>query len=320
MVNIGYSGIKAIIRKENILIASCIIPVLVAFAGAALGADVGTSASIANSVPVASSAMLNSAVDITLTANETTAVEGIVTISDDNGCSDINNVTATLFRTNVTGGTDAPDDNRSHYSTVCTSSGDCIGGADTTESFSCDFDMLWYSDPTDGGSIYQNTDWTFNATPTDGYGGESDTAQQEVLTLTSIAVLTDSIAFGEIALGADTGAVNQNTTLANHGNENLDVWIKGYGSIDGDGHCMLCTTGNVSVDMLEFDSSPFVYGAGQDLGNLDEELDLDLDRGNDTTPRPEKLIYYGLAFPAGGISGSCSGTIVITAQSDPTKD
>jgi len=308
------------IRKRVLSISLGISILVLLLFTFAYGADVTTTASVANSVPVASGAQLNGGMDMTLIENQSTTVQGTVTVTDSNGCTEIDNVTATLFRTNVAGGSSAPENNRSHYSTLCTSNGDCVGGPDMVETFTCDFDLLWYADATDAGSFYQATDWTFNATPTDGSGGVSDTAQQEVDTLTSIVVLTSSISFGQLALSSDTGALNQNTTLANLGNENLDIQIKGYGIGEGDGYCMACTVGEVDVDMLEFNDVSFTYGFGQDLGSLDEELDLDLDRGNDTISRPEKLVYYGLGFPATGIGGTCSGTIAITAESDPTFD
>jgi len=283
-------------------------------------ADVATSATVTNSLPVASSALLNGGADITLVANQSVTIQGSVTITDANGCAQIENVTSTLFRTNVTGGDGAADNNRSHYSTLCTSNADCAGGPDTTETFTCDFDVAWYADPTDVGSLYNNTNWTFNTTPTDGAGGVSDYDQQILNTLSALAVETGSIAFGTLSLGANTGAVNQNSSLSNHGNEPVDINIKGYGAVEGDGFSMICSSGDLNVDYVQYDTAAFVYGVGQDLQDFDVEVDIDLDRGNETMPKPSDLLYYGLGFPGAGISGNCTGTIVIVAVSDPFLD
>ncbi len=283
--------------------------------------DVTTSAQVSNSLPVASSAELNGGADIVLTANSTRSVVGTVTITDTNGCADIQNVTATLFRTNITGGSGAADNDRNHYSVICTSNSDCSGGSDTTETFTCTFNVHHFADATDIGSLYDTTDWTFNATPADATSeGTSDSANQEIQTLTSVAVATTSISFGTLAVGADTGASNTNTTLYNTGNEPLDFSLRAYGSIDPDGYCMTCTTGNIDVGYLEYASSNFVYGSGTDMQQVDNELDVDLDRGSTGDETPVGYIYYGLGFPASGISGTCSGTIVLTAESDPTTD
>jgi len=290
------------------------------FINLVIGADISTSAEVSNQLPVASSVELNGVSDITLTANLTTLVPATGVITDTNGCDDISSVTATLFRSDLAGGSGAADNGRTHFSTTCASQGDCAGGGDNTETFDCEFNITWYADPTDLGSDHEDTDWTFNMTPQDSEGGVSDSTQQEILTLTSLSVQTGSLAFGLIALGDNTVDVNQNTTLANHGNEALDIIIKGYGSVEGDGYSMVCTSGNVDVSMIEHDTTGFTWGSGVQLTDIDDQVDLDLDRGSDASPRPVKSIYYGLGFPATGISGTCSGTIVLTAESDPTMD
>ena len=80
---------------------------------------VTTQASVGNAAPVASSVAiapgnLNGG-DIALTAKQTTLINITATITDNNGCTDIDAVNATLFRTNISGGSGASDNNRTHY-------------------------------------------------------------------------------------------------------------------------------------------------------------------------------------------------------------
>ena len=277
-----------------------------------------TSASVTNSVPVASSAALPV---ITLTSNTTTNVRGNITITDNNGCEDITSVTSTLFRTNITGGSGAADNNRTHYSATCVSNSDCTaGGSDLTETYNCTFSMTHYADPTDAGSLYAATNWTFNVTPSDGTTGTSDSTVQELNTLTSLSLDTSSVAFGTLALGADTGSSNTNTTIANHGNEGLDVSLTGFGSSAGDNLSMTCTIGTTAINKLEYNNTGFTYGGGIALTNTTTELDLDIAQGSDSTPRPTKDVRYGFGLPSTGVEGSCTGTLTITAVSDPTTD
>jgi hypothetical protein len=287
--------------------------------GILYGDNVVTTADIENNIPTASSAMLNGASDITLDANTTTMVFGSVTIYDVNGCEDIRNVTGTLFRTNVSGGHAAPDDNRSHYSTNCMTF-DCDGPEDFTSDYLCIFYLSHYADPTDAGSIYEGTNWTFNATPSDEEGGVSDTAQQDVESLSSLQVTASSVDFGVIPLGGNTSDVNPNTSIQNTGNEGIDILLSAYGSVPSDGYSMNCTAGAVDAGMMEYASAPFTYGSGTDMSASDTELDIDIPVGTDAEPRPSGTVYYGLAFPLSGIAGRCNGTIVITAQSDPNLD
>jgi len=281
-----------------------------------------TSASITNSVPSASAAALNGGSAITLTSNLTKTIVGTATITDNNGCEDISSVTAVLFRTNVTSGPGASDNNQTHYAATCSSNSDCTaGGSDITETYNCSFSMTWYADPTDVGSNNNATDWTFNVTPSDGSSGVTDSAAQEVNTLTSLFLETSSIAFGSLALGADTGSTNQNTSIANHGNEGLDVSLTGYGATSGDSQSMNCTIGSTAINKLKYNSTTFTFSSGGiALSNTSTELDLDIAQGSDSTRKPTKLTYYGFGFPSTGVGGSCTGTVVITAVSDPTLD
>jgi len=282
--------------------------------------NITISADVFSSLPVASGVLLNAGLDITLTANQTTLVEGTATITDVDGCANIQNVTATLFRANITGGTDAADDNRSHYSVLCTSLGDCAGGPDTTETYTCSYYMTWYADPTDMGALYEDTEWLLNVTPSDALLGTSDWDNAELQVLTAIYVDASSISFGLLTLGGNTSTANHNTTIENQGNEAVDLNIKGYGAMEGDMFCMECTTGNIDVDYLQYETFAFTYGNGQDLTDMDTEIDLDLDRGNETIPRPDETIYYGLGMPAAGVSGNCTGTIVLTSVRDKDLD
>ena len=302
-----------------LLFISAVISIVPKLANAATSSS---SASVTNSVPTASSAQLNGGSAITVTTNASTEVIGAVTITDNNGCEDIVNVTGILFRSNITNGATATNNNRTHYNTTCTLNNDCTaGGSDITGTYNCTFNMEWYADATDAGSAFASTNWTFNVSPSDGTTGNTTAVVEELNTLTSLSLETSSIAFGSLALGADTGATNQNTSIANHGNEGLDVSLTGFASTSGDNLSMTCTVGTTAINKLEYNSTTFTFGSGSiALTNTSTELDLDIQYGNETVLRPTKLVYYGFGFPATGIGGSCTGNVVITATSDPSFD
>lgn len=273
---------------------------------------VDTSAEVVNSPPVASSAVINNGFDVTLTEGTNTSVLGTVIITDNNGCPDILGVNGTFYRSAV--GVTGADDLNNHYSSLCVSNGDCSGSADITETFNCTFELVYYADPTDAGSIYETDEWFFNALPYDNVSGTADNASVEMSTLTALSITT-SIDFGGLALGANTGATNQDTTIINTGNEGIDVSVDGYGTVDGDGLAMNCTIGNISVNYIEYDVSTFTYGGGTQLS--DSASDVDLDIAQRTDGESSELLYWGLGLPSSGLSGTCSGRVQAIAVSDP---
>ena len=285
-----------------------------------------TAVNIGNSLPVASSVTiaagnLNGG-EVELTSNQTTQINITATITDYNGCTDIDSVNATFFRTNITGGSNAADNNRTHYSMDCTvQAGTCTGDSDSAADYDCKVNVTWYADPTDSGSKFAGTNWTVNVTPYDTTGiGTSDSTIYDLKTLTSFNLIDTSINFGSLSLGQNTTTTNQDITLENLGNEGIDISFTGYGATQYDNYSMNCTLGEIPIDYLEYSASSFTYGAGNDLSNSTTELDFDLDRGNDTTTRPQKDSFYGLKIPTEGVGGSCSGNVVITATSDPSLD
>jgi hypothetical protein len=302
--------------RERLILS--LFVVFACLSAAALADDATTNATVTNSAPVASSVLLNGGNSITLTSMTTTEIIGTADIYDANGCSEITSVTAKLYRTGA--GSGGIDDNRNHYSIACTSNGDCAGGGDLVESYTCTFDMYWYADPTDAGSANEGDDWTLEVTPYDAEEGTPDTDIVELNTLTSMILDATSIDFGELGLGEDTGATNQDSPIINTGNEALDIELSGYGAAPLDGLSMVCTTGTVLVGNIEYSTMAFSYSAGTDLSDSAAEVDIDLDRGSDAMQLPETLLYYGLGFPASGIAGTCSGTLVVTAVSDPNID
>jgi len=276
---------------------------------------------IAQTLPVASDVSIDSgAASVTLTEGTTKNVVCTATITDVDGCEEITGVSAVFYRTNVSGGAGAADDNNDHYSISCiVDGGTCTGGEDTDANYTCTFPVYYYADPTDAGS-YEATDWTCQVTPSDGVG--PGTAATDVIEMASLAALDvdNTINYGELALGADTDSSNQQTTVTNRGNVQIDVTLDGYGSSDGDGKSMTCDWGAVVIGNEEYSGSAFTYGAGTDLTDSAFELDLDVtQQTNDVSPST-KEVYWGFGLPESGVYGSCGGTVIFTAVNDIGND
>ncbi len=290
------------------------------FQRAQVRADTASSnASVANVVPIASSVSIDSdAASIILVENATVTVTTTAVVTDNNGCEDIDSVTIVFYKT--TTGYSAANDENNHYATttMVQDTGTCAGSGDTAATYTATTTVWYYADPTDNGSISSTTDWTARVVPSDETAGTADTDSIEMATLTALDVTT-AINYGQLALGADTGTTDTTTTITNTGNEGADVDVDGYGSSDGDGYSMTCTWGTIPIANEKYATSTAVaYASRNVLSDTANEVDIDVAQRTDVATTGE--LYWGFGLPADGVGGSCSGTVVFTAVSDPNLD
>ncbi|MBU0646660.1 hypothetical protein KJ611_04315 [Patescibacteria group bacterium] len=268
-----------------------------------------TSVNITNAAPSASGTSIDSgAASVSLTENTTTAVSVGVTVTDNNGCTDIATVDAVFFRTNVGGGSGCTPDDNDCYAVACTlDGGSCTGGADLTGTYTCALTIQYFADPTDAGSTYAATDWTAEITPYDSSGaGSTDTDTIEMNTLTALDV-TAAINYGTLALNSDTGGTNQTTVITNTGNEAIDSQVSGTS--------MGCTVGTIAVGNQKYATSDVTYASLTDtLSGTPTTYELVLPQRTAGVITDD--VYWGLATPASGVSGSCTGTNTFTAVTD----
>lgn len=308
-------------KKSSALIMALFVVFLFSFCLNSAEADkASSSAGVSNVAPVASSANIkDSASTIHLTENSTTSVSVKATITDKNGCEDIKSVEVKFFRTGV--GASASDDDNNHYTVSASSDGKCTGGgSDLTDTYTATIDVNYYADPTDSGSVYSSDNWTAVVTPSDSSSsGTSDSDTVEMSTLTALNIKTASIAYGNLALGADTGSTDQSINVINTGNEGIDVDLDGYGASDSDGYAMKCTKGTIPIGNEKYSSTTSTsYSSKTSLTDSATKLDMDIPQRTSTTSSDD--IYWGLGMPSQGVGGSCSGVVVFTANSDPNLD
>jgi hypothetical protein len=271
-----------------------------------------------NIFPVASLVSIDGgAATIIPSPGTTTAVASTATITDSDSCEDLVSVNATFYRTSL--GAESASNDRHRYTVPCgQDGGSCTGPSDTDATYTCNFAIQYFAEPTDASSPYPGDSWTMEIAPEDetakGVISSSTTEMATVVSTTSTA----SIDYGTIALGADTGASNQVVTVENIGNVGIDLQASGYASTPGDGGGMACTSGSIPIENIEYATSAFVYGAGIDLATSLTDLDFDLQPSAGLAATD--TLYYGLSVPAGGVGGSCSGVAQITAIGDPFVD
>jgi len=274
--------------------------------------NASSTASVTNVVPV-SSAVAITGETITLTENTTTSVVVTATVTDNNGCEDIDSVSVKFFRTDLTSTGD--DDANHRYTQAATlDTGTCTaGGGDLSANYTATIAVQYYADPTDAGSANATTTWSAKVTPADGSGGTAGTDDTtEMATLTALDV-TAAIEYGALALGADTGEGDDTTTVTNTGNKSISVQVDGYGTTDGQGKSMNCTVGSVSIEKEKYATSTATAYASKTALTDTAATVTEFSVAQRTDGATTGSIYWGFGMPANGVSGDCSGTVVFTA-------
>lgn len=251
--------------------------------------------------PVASNVSINSgAGSISLTEGTTANVLVAATVTDANGCTDITGVTVKFYKTAT--GAGAPDDANNHY-TVTTPTdvvqNSCV---DLVATYTATIPVWYYADP---------AEWTVQVTPTDGIDGTASTDTITINTLIALSV-TDTIAYGELALGVDTGITDKTTTITNTGNVAIGVQVDGYGAIDGDGKSMTCDVGSVTIGSEKYSKTAETAFVSKTALTDTAATLADFTIAQRIDGATTGNIYWGFGMPATGVSGTCSGAVVFT--------
>jgi hypothetical protein len=274
------------------------------FAAFGTSGNVTTSAAANNVAPVASSTSIDSgAGSITLSEYATKDVVVTADVTDNNGCQDITGASVKLFRTSA--GSTGDNDASIRYTQAATVvDGSCTGGTDLTSSWTATIPVQYYAEA---------AGWTAEVTPTDGTAGTVDSDTITMATMTALNV-TASIAYGELALGANTGTSDQTTTVTNTGNVVLTSEVN-----SGASTAMTCGIGTIPVGNERYSSAEgaaYATGEGskaQLSATAATVTGFSVAKATATASPTTGGIYWGLGMPADGISGTCSGTVVFTA-------
>ncbi|MFH1506230.1 MAG: hypothetical protein ABIE94_04580, partial [archaeon] len=256
-----------------------------------------------NSAPIVSNVVMSS--PINLLAGTTKELNCTGQVSDDNGASDINTTTATLYHLSVAPG--SPDSNETHYSSTCS----CAQVDNLTNNCTCIFNMWYYADP---------GTWYCNITAVD-----IDEAQDSYIfpvtvnALRAINITPTFLDYGDLVYGNISEDLN--VSLINLGNTIIDVSAFAYGAAQNDGLAMSCEAGNISASYERYShGSGTLYGsmtsvsgnsAAPSLINLNISKRADEDVMSDAS----EYVYWKLQIPAGAF-GLCNGTLTFIAEAD----
>jgi hypothetical protein len=258
--------------------------------------------------PVFGAVSLNAGQPIILNPGTTTTIYATGTVTDFNGFADLVAASSTLYRSGV-GPACVPNNNNCYQAN--TSAGtcaftDCSGN---TCVLSCAFDIFFHADPTDT-LPYEGEEWIayLEARDTAGVSAIGDPPSGvELLTMRALTV-ENSINYGSLFVGADTGTDNASTTIVNVGNIQFVLEVEGSDLSDGN-------LSTIPAEQQKFATSTFNYSSCTVCAQLSTSsslFSLLLPKPSAPTPPIAEPIYWGIAVPFGTNSAPHSGTNIFT--------
>ena len=277
--------------------------------------------SINNVAPVVSNVIINGSKDIILNMkgmDEYLATTSSVSISDNNGCSDIVSATSTIYWSDVTDEYNCAGNDNNCYpiaSTHCEIvSGSCASSSDASLAYICSTTLAYHAIPTDDAtsSPYETSNWLAGITAFDddgAYGTATSVSGVEVTTLIALHVSEDAIPYLTIKSGENTGTYNATTTIINYGNCPLDSGV----DVDN-----MTGPDTIEAENQQFATSTFTYGSGTwSVEQASSTLQVDIVAAKPTSQTDvSDEIYWGISIPSGKPSGNYAGINTFTAILD----
>ncbi len=276
-----------------------------------MGASLSTSTvEVGNSAPSVSNCSLNGSVDpINLIENSTKAVTLTCVITDNNGCADVSNATATIYyTTNGNSGFDCSADNNTCYriDSGCALNGSCSGN----DRYATCTANLWFHATSTNEYPSDSIFWVGRMRGSDSQGAAA------VATNTSQNIDVNALLGLNITAAINYGTVSPQATSSQQvivatttGNVPIDINLAGTN--------LTKTPDSIAVGQQRYSlSTGFNWEAGTALTTSDIALELDSGKPTQNPSNAADDIYWRIVIPAGQATGTYSGTVTSTAIAD----
>ena len=273
---------------------------------------------VTNSAPVVSQVILyesddGSQASIDLEQGTTENLTCNATVDDLNGWEDIVGVNATIYDSDTHNSSSVDDKNFKYFTSSCTNETINTSALE----FSCVF-FVWY--------YANNATWNCNVSAIDAVNAsdtEVDATPPIINKLVALNLSANLIDFDELAPGATTQDVDEPiVNVTNTGNSNFNLSVDGFGTINGDGLAMNCTSGNISIEMIHYNYTDD-QNYDTSMWNLsDDQLPAGIpglsilqrvDDNDDKKINSTNSTYWKLRIPVGSARGFCNGTVTFSA-------
>lgn len=191
-----------------------------------------------------------------------------------------------------------------------------LGGSDPTMDWSCTFPVWYVINPNDTIAYYYNHAWKAavagidddNATGTLAISAASTTVQSVV----GIDLISDSIPYGQLEPGDDSGTLTASTTARSTGNTGLDHSIEGEsmcGTFAVGNECPSSASSTIPEIYQEFGTSSVAYGSGFPLSSSSPQfLAIGIKKSTSTVTASAGNTYWGIGVPIDiTVAGSYTG-------------
>jgi hypothetical protein len=276
-----------------------------------------------NVAPSVGSVVIHSSVDIVLRMkgmSEVYATTTTVNATDNNGCSDIEDATSTIYWSSATSSQNCVANDNYCYRMGLTECAvvpaSCGVYPDATVTIICTTTMAYHALATDNATNnpFEGTNWLAGLTAIDdnnARGTGISALGVDVRALEALHVTEDAIAYGSVRGGQNSGTRNATTTITNYGNIPIDSQILGT---DMDKTIL---SGYIRATYQKYDLIGFDYTAGTFTLSSTTPSTPDI-----TAPKPTSQastsdqLYWGIAIPGGTTSGDYAGVNTFTAILD----
>jgi len=260
-----------------------------------------------NVAPVVSNVTLNGGNDINLTEGTSTDVVITATVSDNNGCQDIQDVKTSVYRSGIgwSGCNESGEHNDNYcYALInCTvTSGSCTGPNDVDANYTCTVSIWYHADPTDVGTQYPDENWKNTVIAYDEALSGYTEIQTGVEMISLVALdVTDSIDYGTLIPGQANDS-DKIATVTATGNCGLDVEYSGTD--------MTSNGNSIPVSQQKYDLTGGKAWESMDytLSNTPTERELNCAKTTNRNNPATKNTYFRIKIPQTQPSGNYSGT------------
>ncbi|MFA5185045.1 MAG: FISUMP domain-containing protein [Patescibacteria group bacterium] len=252
-----------------------------------------------------------------LMLNEGSTVDLYVrgTVSDPNGCANLDHIDIKAYRSGVTeGAACTPDGNDCYSATFAHGDIVCSGTDDVDAVFEVVIPVKYFADPTDVGSQYEEETWKAEATAYDASGNAGSLANDfETQSLAAFGLSVVAIDYGSLSLGATS--LQQDIIFSNTGNRLVNAYV----NADHDFRSNLTGFSDILSTAVHYSlANNFTYGAGDTAVELTQTLmELNLTQQTDDAVTTTVPGYLLLKLPTSGINGTYSNTLFFTAFAPP---
>jgi hypothetical protein len=258
--------------------------------------SIDTEVNITYAVPTITGVRIDT--PVTLTAGDVKVVNCNVSVIDYSGYGFINFTNATFYHSTSSSG--AADDNNTHYTnTSCAA----VSQNGNYANFTCSFSVYYYA---------LNGTWTCNATVQDNVSANVSLTNTSTVNALLALNVTPLINYGNLPVGGTS--TNQTENVTNIGNNAINMSVKGWGNVPGDGLAFICAVGNITVGNERFSTSAAAtYATMTPLtANFQNVTGLTIAKQNDVNLKINTT-YWQLYVPPNPF-GQCNGTIVFQAE------